>query len=62
MGKKFIGIRIPHSIYNKIKDISYWQRIFMTDFIVEALQSHIGQYERERGSEFPKRSSYDDGE
>lgn len=52
---KKVSFRLPQNIYTKLKDITYWNRVTMGSFILEALQSHIGQYERERGEPYPKR-------
>jgi hypothetical protein len=57
--RKHMALRMRESLIEKIRDIAYWTPgMTITSFVEEALMSHIGQYERERGSSFPDRKAH----
>lgn len=55
MKKKAITVRLPEDIINRMNNLTYHERITLTAFVHEAVGSHIGQYERDRGEPYPPR-------
>lgn len=58
MSKIKVQITMFPYINEKFRDVVYWTPdMTLSEFVSEALLSHIGEYERRRGSEYPSRKS-----
>lgn len=59
MSKIKLQVTMFPSINEKMRDVVYWTPgMTLSDFVQEALLSHIGEYERRRGSEYPNRKNH----
>lgn len=55
---KRVTIRLDDDLYERTKNLVFWTPgMTLTEFFAEAVGSHVGQYERERGNQYPSRKN-----
>lgn len=45
-----VGVKLPHDLIEKVRDVSYHSRIEIQTIFAEALQTYVDKYESRHGS------------